>query len=361
MIAPSLTGRAAAAGSLTLSSEEVEKLTRAVELLISPLEYSSVDTWRASVNRELKSLLHADSAGFLLPVEDGLMLYSEEHDPAELARYQDYPPPPLVDGTPLWQAMLINKVGTLATIYGRDYHLYTNSTYYQEYSGANNAHDTLAAATSLGGSDARGMACLHFWHERPDARLFGAREVALMKVLYPAFKAGIETHVQLGEHRSNLFASMDALGQAIMVCDRAGRLLHQTPSLCAILDADPERAMLRGELLSRNCCARDVTTGTARYGIRGTLYGNSASSTSVFLMSLERRTPKPLAEGELREAFGLTRAEVRVATLIARGCSNAAIAQQLTISPHTARRHTERVLLKLGAKSRSEVAARLFR
>lgn len=78
------------------------------------------------------------------------------------------------------------------------------------------------------------------------------------------------------------------------------------------------------------------------------------------VIALERRTPVPLPEAELREAFGLTRAEVRVAALIARGGSNAEIARDLSISPHTARRHTERILLKLGIRSRTEVATKLY-
>lgn len=57
----------------------------------------------------------------------------------------------------------------------------------------------------------------------------------------------------------------------------------------------------------------------------------------------------------------LTRRERQVAELLARGDSNADIAIQLGISPHTARRHTESVLLKLGVRARAQVGPRLAR
>jgi DNA-binding CsgD family transcriptional regulator len=51
----------------------------------------------------------------------------------------------------------------------------------------------------------------------------------------------------------------------------------------------------------------------------------------------------------------LTRREAEVAALLAGGGSNADIAVSLGISPHTARRHTESVMLKLRARTRAQV------
>jgi DNA-binding CsgD family transcriptional regulator len=65
-------------------------------------------------------------------------------------------------------------------------------------------------------------------------------------------------------------------------------------------------------------------------------------------------------EADLCEAFSLTPIEARAALLLAQGKPNAEVADALSISPHTARRHTERVLYKLGARSRAEVAVRLL-
>ena len=58
----------------------------------------------------------------------------------------------------------------------------------------------------------------------------------------------------------------------------------------------------------------------------------------------------------LTARYQLTRREAEAARLLAAGKSNAEIAAALAISAHTARRHTEQVLLKLGVRSRAAVA-----
>ena len=63
----------------------------------------------------------------------------------------------------------------------------------------------------------------------------------------------------------------------------------------------------------------------------------------------------------LEEAYGMTPREAEVASLLAEGLSNSAVARRLGISPHTARHHTQRVLGKLGAHSRAEAGAILRR
>jgi predicted ATPase/DNA-binding CsgD family transcriptional regulator len=54
---------------------------------------------------------------------------------------------------------------------------------------------------------------------------------------------------------------------------------------------------------------------------------------------------------------GLTPRELEIAGLIARGCSNRAIGEELVISPATAARHVANILLKLGFSSRAQIAA----
>ena len=61
----------------------------------------------------------------------------------------------------------------------------------------------------------------------------------------------------------------------------------------------------------------------------------------------------------LQNKYGLTRRELEVATLLAQGRTNTAIANTLHISTHTARHHTQRVLGKLGVHSRAAAGAKL--
>lgn len=64
-----------------------------------------------------------------------------------------------------------------------------------------------------------------------------------------------------------------------------------------------------------------------------------------------------LRDEELQSRYGLTDRQVEVARLLARGMSNAEIAEALGLSTYTARNHTEQVLLKLGASTRARVGA----
>ena len=79
------------------------------------------------------------------------------------------------------------------------------------------------------------------------------------------------------------------------------------------------------------------------------------------LVVVEPLFREPMTDVELRQRFGLTAREIRVAREIADGFRNDALAARLGISPHTARRHTERVLDKLGIASRAQVVELITR
>jgi DNA-binding CsgD family transcriptional regulator len=79
------------------------------------------------------------------------------------------------------------------------------------------------------------------------------------------------------------------------------------------------------------------------------------------LVLVEPLFREPLTDPELRERYRLTAQEIRIARALAEDLRNDEIARRLGISPHTARRHTERVLEKLGIASRVQVAGRISR
>lgn len=69
----------------------------------------------------------------------------------------------------------------------------------------------------------------------------------------------------------------------------------------------------------------------------------------------------PLSDRALRERFARPAKEIRMVRLLVEGRANAEIASRLLLSPHTVRRHTERIFSKLGVRSRAEIAARVLR
>jgi DNA-binding CsgD family transcriptional regulator len=70
-------------------------------------------------------------------------------------------------------------------------------------------------------------------------------------------------------------------------------------------------------------------------------------------VSLDRVAFKTPAPDSVRARYRLTVRELQVASLLMHRFSNAEIARMLGISPHTARHHTENVLLKFGVRSRA--------
>jgi DNA-binding CsgD family transcriptional regulator len=360
--------------TFVFSSGELQQLARAMALLLDPFGHEHPDDWRRAVNRLLLPLLNADSAGFLLPGVGGMPMFSEEHDQKQLAVFPESVPPPTANGTPIWKRMLDIGVGTLVEAYDGDISPYYASAYYNDYAAANRACETLSAQFSLGGTGPHAAASLHFWHNRlDDDRAFGEREVAMLRLLLPAFRAGVESQLRFGAHRRNLLHMLDGLGHAVLVLDACGRVVHRTPALVQVLEGDAGRddilcAMRRAAMVACGCVAmpetcatRCVTTDTARYRITVSTYGCRGDRDAAVLVALERRSSRVATEAELRERFTLTPAESRVALLLATGQNNADIAAALGITSHTARRHTERVLRKLGVRSRAEVAGRVYR
>jgi len=74
------------------------------------------------------------------------------------------------------------------------------------------------------------------------------------------------------------------------------------------------------------------------------------------VLLLEERS-EPISPAAL-SAIGLSPREVDVVGLLVAGRSNNEIAAALSISPHTVKRHLEKVYSKLGVSSRAEVIAR---
>lgn len=106
---------------------------------------------------------------------------------------------------------------------------------------------------------------------------------------------------------------------------------------------------------------REVISNGGRFRLEGRRLKTELDQTGpivlVFVQPAEQVFPN---DEELRRRFGLTRKESWVARLIAEDQTNEQIAVELSISPHTARHHTERVLAKLGAKSRTRVRSALL-
>jgi DNA-binding CsgD family transcriptional regulator len=366
---------------MRFSGGDLERVGQVMRDLVDPLSARSPDEWRSSVNRSLRTLLGADSAGFLLPGVSPVAVYSEEHDPSSLRLYPELAPPSLPCGKPVFQRAIELGASTLEEVYDGHLDRYLKSEYYQEYSGANRAHDTLSALISVEGVQPLGVAGLQFWHQDPKGRQFGARETALLRLLLPALKLGVQAQLRWGQHRTDLLTLVDQLGHAALVCDTRGKELHRSPALQKLLGEEPEHAALvEGMLEMVRGLARisgdrflqggasgtgggpTIRTERATYRVAGSLYRSPLShSPALIFVSLERLSPVLRSAADLTEAYRLTRGEIRVLHHLVAGASTAEIARHLCLSLHTVRRHTERIFAKTGAHSRAELSLRALR
>jgi DNA-binding CsgD family transcriptional regulator len=104
---------------------------------------------------------------------------------------------------------------------------------------------------------------------------------------------------------------------------------------------------------------RHFAIGEEKFRVVVDLLPPNANGDRLPVATVERLETDDLSERSLRDRFRLTRKESHVALLLAQRRSNAEIAEELRISPHTARRHTENVMLKLNVTSRYSVEAAL--
>jgi DNA-binding CsgD family transcriptional regulator len=361
--------------SIALSSANVAHLEAAFTTLLSPFGYERLGDWRMASRKAIERLLEADISGGMLALPGESFTECDSDLIPGAVAYEAYYHR-LDTGLQVTRRERGLEVFGVDDIYN-DVAALRRTEFYNDWICPHHLFDTVVVATEVGG-DAP-AASLHFWHASEQANPFGEQGLTLLRLLLPAFKAGVRTVLQLHDYRAALADAVDRSGQAALLCDATGRAVHTTPTLEQILFADPERehvrramgqaaALLAARLRTRRAQdsqprgtpSAEVATARARYRVHASYGGLSALGPEAsILVLLERVTPEPWSDAALRTRFGLTRREVSVARLLAERRGAREIARALGISVHTARRHTEHVYAKLGLGSRSAIAEAL--
>jgi DNA-binding CsgD family transcriptional regulator len=358
---------------LSLTPSELDRLTDLVEALHAPFDYPDVDAWRHAINHHTRLLLDAHKVVFMLPGAGHAPVYCQRLDPDGFQAYIDYYHRFDVAGSIALERSL--PVSSLLEIHGRDE--FYASEYYNDFMRVWDCNHSVGLVTRMEAEP--GFAYLGVLRDKYQDHPFDARSRALMRFLLPAFRAGIRTYLRLASDRSLLGAVLDAGGKRLLLCDEKGEPVHASTALERTLAADPERPAIERTMqrLARSTAElrrngktavrglgengeRVLATVRGRYRLYASLAGQTSPGPGVLVL-LEPLFQEPLPDAEVRERFGLTGQEVRVARQIADGAHNDELARRLGISPHTARRHTEHVLDKLGIASRAQVAERISR
>lgn len=255
-----------------------------------------------------------------------------------------------------------------------------------------------------------GEAMLVFGYSSADTPGFEGRRHRLLELLLPAFEAGLRIRRHLERQSLGLETVTGGAPIPILFLDREGRERHRNPAFDALvgrLDAGEtplsssrtgagltsvDELLTTARTLARRLTKKrgpadarprllsttpaDVAPGTATQSIGafrlraslGTTY-QGRPGVLIFVetpltepppRSFSGRTVLPRV-ADVEAATDLTDREAEVSLLIAEGRTDKEIAERLTISVHTARRHAGSILKKLALTSRAGVAVALLR
>ena len=250
--------------------------------------------------------------------------------------------------------------------------------------GAASAYDAIGVGAR---DDAEGAATGVAACAVADAPL-SARQAAvrlqLLRAVRPALQASAVMHFAAIADLRRLGGLLDVMNHGALLCTPEGRPLLENAPLAAMAASVDDPGELRralvgagvrlaqaGRAAARPAAdveadadatptpgVRELRAGGSTFVVRGAmLEGALTGGRPLALLTAERRRVSArVTAHELAVRFGLTARECEVAELLRGGLSNAEVAAALGISPFTARHHTERVLGKLGVRTRAAIS-----
>ena len=373
--------------TVSLSASDVRQLQAALQALLSPLDFASLDAWRRETGRAVASLLgYATWMSYLPLPEEAPYLHDKPIAFQQyVERYRAIDPASeilhaLGTGVTRWSVLLPLSASRAGDTWGEFHNDWLRKQ------GMCQACGLLVARPSeeLSGGplkELRGLAWLSFYQDDDVVRGSGDREHAILDLLLPAFEASVHMLLRCGSEQIRLAETLGRLGDGALVIDEAGHVAYENPALAGLLADDREAPCVRaasaqlarvllgfatrpaGKSQADTVCEplqRHVRTTVAEYRLRGTLLGTGPLHNGpLALVVVECTTPTATTLARWRERYHLTDRELAVSLLLSEGQSNADVARVLGVSTHTARRHVEHVLMKLGVHSRAAVGAHL--
>lgn len=354
---------------LRLSHRDEHNLQAALDAALAPMKHSDLNAWLADVTRRLKALLGADK-GFAMidPAAPEPTLFTEGLTRDEVLTY----PREVVTldrRFGLWQRQLALRVWNRESLNRPHMEAYLNSPYYHEYILPVGAHDALGMTCRIGEPGVIATAMFH--HDSPAAKPFGDRGLGLLRVMEPAFRAGVHAMQRFSEVRVTLFDVVDRISVPVFILGAAGRELHRNlasrtflancpevaDSICAAVQRIGRDVLRLQQRPSSPTSLHATAVVWTRHGphiLNGTsTAGIPGSGAARILVTMESMRGPLLRPGY--QVAGLTKRQSEIATLLSEGLPDRRIAERLSISVHTVKRHVEAILTKLDVTSRHDV------
>jgi DNA-binding CsgD family transcriptional regulator len=346
----------------------LERFEQAVNLLLSPLDGTSQGWWH-EVTSTLRAFVDADRAVMMLWQGSARSFYTDALPREMVQEYLDH-------FAPLDQGMARRDKLNL-TVWSRsllwDRSVLLESAYFHEFALRHDVHDVVGLSLDIPGIPAHVRVALLYG----DAPLSeGEVETMLrrLELVVPVLRTGLGLHLRYKRWLGAIPSMLDRVGERLILYSISGREVHRNVTMRRTLLEDPDQAKIleTAEAVARAVLAhvhgnggepgssfatpaasrQEIRTSMGRYRLRGCAVGPDTMAESAVLVSMDRLEVDPPSPDALRKRLGLTARESQVACLLVQRLTNDEIAAALGISSHTARHHTESVLLKVGVNSR---------
>jgi DNA-binding CsgD family transcriptional regulator/PAS domain-containing protein len=352
-----------------LTDDDLRRISAVQRVLLAPLDHPTIDAWRRAVNGVLMEALDADAAMFQLDLPGLAPHYSEQIDSGPLDQYSELLPD-LERSRDMAERYVRYGAGNRAVLWGPHLDWLYGSDYFHNLVVGTRSFDPLWVASPVPGAPR--PAVVHVYHSRRDrSRYFGARQLQFMRVLRPAFEAGVRAVTRVLGSRASLDSLLESRRDGAVVFGMDGRVLHRSRSLAAMARTRQAEAAILAtaremaldlapgavdDVLDPPNARRSVTTRSGTFRLSAVRLGEGLFGMTAAVLVTVATGEAPLPDrAALRGRFGLTRRQAEVALLLARRKTSPEIGEMLCISEHTVRSHVEAVMGKLGVHDRREV------
>ncbi|HET9637018.1 MAG TPA: helix-turn-helix transcriptional regulator [Gemmatimonadaceae bacterium] len=213
-----------------------------------------------------------------------------------------------------------------------------------------------------------------YFDNESSAHRQAARRKEILRLLYAAYCAGLRAYLALRQNAAALKRLADDVSIGVLRFDKVGRVVSENEFFQRLMCTDPNRDFVRSEIVrkvhgliaiathasTQRQMSFDFPTRAGRYRVLPAfLNGVSGEDCGCLIALVERFRPQRMTTTEIASRFSLTQRELECALLLSHGLSSRDMAQRLGISINTARRHVERIFLKLDVHNRVAAVAKL--
>jgi DNA-binding CsgD family transcriptional regulator len=339
----------------------MQSLLETQRVLLSPHEFSDLDTWRSEASSHLKRLTNASKATFYLPIE-GVKAFHSDDLPSEFADQWQRHVRHVARTHRVLKKAEHQAVFTRRSIFADDPDAYYKSDTFNQVLRPAGIYDSAGMhCTRLDGGE-QALVFVHF-DRRNDRSTENAASV--LRLLRPSAMAGISGAETVRIAADEVCTLIDRLDLGVQVHSTAGHLLYenarfmyllkQSTSFAALLERSFPPTPHAGAPAQLRFKVDQSSYRMTRQQVR---HWNSLLPDVVVTIVEPADRSEPDVD-HLRGVFGLTPREAEIALYLAKRLTNKEITTLTGVRECTIRRHTEAVLSKLEIHSRHDVSTRI--